>query len=146
MKSADTGSEFLQDRAPSGSFDVFRSFIIAFVETSSGCVVTTYFETFPDEQVLLKRRFLFILEGSENFGVFPIDNSIGAVGSVSSEARDIRFGIGSVSLDVVVMLFLASTNFYTCFTDIKRCRGARARLFVDTFKFCFRRLGLILAA
>ena len=48
-----TGLKFLQDGAPRSSFDVFRSFVVAFVETGSSSIVVAYFEAFPDKQVLL---------------------------------------------------------------------------------------------
>ncbi len=48
-----TGLKFLQDGTPRSNFDVFRSFVVAFVETGSSSIVAAYFEAFADKKVLL---------------------------------------------------------------------------------------------
>ena len=99
-----------------------------------------------DEEVLLKSCLFFVLKCSEDFRFFPVDRSVNAFGSVFCEARYVHFWVFSVGCDIVTMLFLPFTYFYTRFSHINSFQRAGASLALNSFLFEFRWFRLVLAA
>ena len=81
-------------------------------------------ETFPYEEVLLQSGLFFVLKGSENFQIFPVNGSVCAFGCMASKTRDIRRRVTPVSGDVITMLFLPCSDLDARLANVLRLRRA----------------------
>ena len=102
------------------------------------------FEAFAKEEVFLHCSFIFVVEGAENFGIFPVDVAIGAVAGMFGNARNvfIRF----IRCYVIFMLTHTSFKVYTSLAYILRFRVTAACLLVNTLFFKGFGFGLVRAA